>query len=84
MKAISLDVARRDLDALFARVLADAEPIVLKTAEGGSVVLMPLEPFTSWQETAFLLKSPANAAHLCESIAEIEQGQVAEHELDEQ
>jgi len=84
MNAVSLDAARGDFDGLIARVLADAEPIVVNTAEGDSVVLMPLDDFTSWQETAYLLKNPANAAHLRESLAQIERGQIAERELDEQ
>lgn len=82
MNAVPLDAARGDLDGLVARVLSDAEPIVLNTAEG-SVVLMPLDDFTSWQETAYLLKSPANAARLRESLAQIERGQVVERKLDE-
>lgn len=84
MNAIPLDNARSDLDGIVARVLADSEPIVLNTADGSSVVVMPLDDFTSWQETAYLLKNPANAAHLRESLAQIERGQVAERELDEQ
>jgi antitoxin YefM len=83
MHAVPLDAAKIDLDGLVARVLANAEPIVVKTAEGDSVVLMPLDDFTSWQETAYLLKNPANAAHLRESLAQIERGQVVERELDE-
>lgn len=83
MNAISLDTARSDLDGLVARVLADSEPVVLNTAQGDSVVLMPLDDFTSWQETAYLLRSPANAAHLRKSLAELQAGKVVEHELDE-
>ncbi|MBA3484347.1 MAG: type II toxin-antitoxin system prevent-host-death family antitoxin [Pirellulales bacterium] len=84
MTAVSLDAARADLDGLLARVLADAEPIVLNTADGGSVVLMPLGDFTSWQETAYLLRSPANAARLRESLAQYERGQVSERQIDEE
>ncbi len=83
MNAISLENAKRDLDAVLAQVLSSAEPVVLNTGAGGSVVLMPLEDFSSWQETAYLLKNPANAAHLRKSIAEAERGQLAAHELDE-
>ena len=84
MNAISLDTARSDLDGLVTRVLADSEPVVLNTAQGDSVVLMPLDDFTSWQETAYLLRSPANAAHLRKSLGDLEAGKVVEHELDEQ
>jgi antitoxin YefM len=54
----------------------DHEPMII-TREGGkpSAVLMSLEDFNSWEETCHLLKSPANAARLRDSIAEIEAGQ---------
>jgi antitoxin YefM len=84
MNAVSLEAAKHDLDALVARVLSDSEPVVLNTAEGGSVVLMPLDDFAAWQETAYLLKSPANAARLRQSLAEFERGQFSERQLDEQ
>jgi antitoxin YefM len=38
------------------------------------VVLLSLEDYESLQETAYLLRSPANAARLSESIAELEKG----------
>jgi antitoxin YefM len=84
MHAVPLDAAKHDLDGLFARVLSDAEPVVVDTTGGGSVVIMPLDDFTAWQETAYLLKSPANAARLRESLAQYERGQVSERQLDEQ
>jgi antitoxin YefM len=83
MNAIPLENARSDFDGVVARVLADAEPVMVNTAGGGKVVIMPLDEFESWQETAYLLKDPANAAHLRESLAQVDRGQVAEHELDE-
>lgn len=83
MNAVSLDSARSDLDGLLARVLSNAEPVMLKTADGGSVVLMPFDDFSAWQETAYLLSNPANAAHLRQSMDEYERGQVSERELDE-
>ncbi len=44
---------------------------------------MPEAQFRSLQETAYLLRSPANAEHLLASIAEASTGQVAEHDLQE-
>jgi antitoxin YefM len=35
---------------------------------------MSLEDFTSWQETDYLLRSPANRKELMASIAELEAG----------
>jgi antitoxin YefM len=35
------------------------------------VVVMPLDEFNSWQETAYLLSTPANAKALRESVAQV-------------
>jgi antitoxin YefM len=84
MNAIPVDSARQDLDGFVAQVISSAEPVVLSTAAGQSVVVMPLEEFEAWQETAYLLQTPANAAHLRQSIAEAARGEFVERELDEQ
>jgi antitoxin YefM len=84
MNAIPLDNVKQDFEGLVGRVLADAEPVIVETANGRQVVVMPIEEFTSWQETAYLLKNRANAAHLRESIAEAARGNYQERQLDEQ
>jgi antitoxin YefM len=81
MRNVSLDHAKEDLEAVVARVLADAEPTVVNTPAGESVVLVPLEDYEAWQETAYLLRTPANAAHLRKSIAEAEAHRVQTREL---
>lgn len=81
MHTISLDHAKQQFEAVVARVLADAEPTVVNTPEGESVVVVPLDDYEAWQETAYLLRNPANAAHLCQSIAEADAGNVVAREL---
>jgi len=44
---------------------------------------MSLEDYESLQETAWLLRSPANARRLLESVAELEAGGGEEHPLAE-
>jgi antitoxin YefM len=81
MTIVSLEEAKKDLEGLVERVIADAEPIVLSTNSGQEVVLLSLDEYTSWQETFYLLANPANAAHLRKSISEAEAGQVYEKKL---
>jgi antitoxin YefM len=83
MNALPLDSVKQNLDGFVARVLADAEPLVIETMSGQKVVVMPMDDFSSWQETAYLLKNPTNAAHLRKSIAEAAQGAYRQQSLDE-
>jgi antitoxin YefM len=81
MHTVSLDHAKQEFEAVVARVLADAEPTIVNTPAGESVVVVPLDDFEAWQETAYLLRNPANAEHLRKSISEAEAGNVASREL---
>lgn len=83
MTALPLENVKQDIDGFVARVLADAEPLVVETANGQRVVVMPLEDFASWQETAYLLRNPSNAAHLRKSIEEATEGKSNERQLDD-
>jgi antitoxin YefM len=56
-------------------------PITLSLRDAEDAVVMSLEYFNSLLETVYLLKSPANAAHLEQSIAQFREGEVLEHEL---
>ncbi len=83
MNALPLASVKQDFEGFVTRVLDDSEPLVVETANGQRVVVMPLEDFSSWQETAYLLKNPANAAHVRKSIAEAARGEYREQSLDE-
>ena len=81
MNVVTINEARRNLDLLIAKVVANAEPTIITTDTGQQIVLLPLDEFNAWQETAYLLSDPANAAHLRQSIAEAQQGKIVEREL---
>ena len=67
---------RRNLAAALDSVSADREPVIITRDRGKpSAVLMSLEDFASYEETRHLLRSPANADRLLESIAELERGE---------
>jgi antitoxin YefM len=83
MHTVSLDTAKQDLESVIVRVLDSAEPTVVNTPAGDSVVVLPLADFEVWQETSYLLRTPANAAHLRKSIAEAESGKLQARALTE-
>src|SRR3954469_13617489 len=66
--AISASEARSRLFPLIQQVNDDHVPVRI-TSKGGDAVLMSAEDYDSWQETIYLLRSPANARRLMEAIA---------------
>ncbi|WKJ89191.1 type II toxin-antitoxin system prevent-host-death family antitoxin [Methylomonas montana] len=83
MDAISYSAARANLAKTMDKVCADHAPIIITRKSESPVVMLSLEDFQAMEETAYLLRSPANARRLLESIAELESGQGTEHDLSE-
>ncbi len=72
MKAISYTHARNNLAEVTDAVCADRNPVLITRQKGPSVVMLSWDDYRSLEETAYLLRSPKNAARLAESIAEAE------------
>ena len=64
METISSTAARNNLAKIMDGVHDDHEPILITRQKGPSVVLMSLEDFNAYEETAYLLRSPENARRL--------------------
>lgn len=80
MRTISFSEARNHLKKVIDQVVDDADVAVITRRDAPDAVVMSLETFNSWQETVYLLKSPANAAHLARSIAQLRAGKVEPHD----
>lgn len=74
--AISASEARSQLFPLIQQANDDHVPVRIKH-KGGDAVLMSAEDFDSWQETIYLLRSPANARRLMEAVARDRAGQAS-------
>jgi antitoxin YefM len=81
MIAMSFSETRANFKAVCDRVVADHAPVVITRQRGEAVVLVSQSDWDSMQETLYLLRSPANAKRLLESIAELEAGGGEEHAL---
>jgi antitoxin YefM len=79
--AITASEARRNLFPLIEQVNADRTPVEIMSRRGDAV-LMARADYEALEETAHLLRSPANARHLLESLAQARGGEREEHELD--
>lgn len=74
--AISASDARSRLFPLIQQVNDDHVPVRINS-KGGDAVLMSAADFDSWQETIYLLRSPANAQRLMAAVARDKADQAA-------
>lgn len=77
MKAVTYSNARKNLSAIISDVCNNAEPtIIVRNDTGEQAVLISLEDYQDMEETAYLLRSPANRAHLEKTLQNIEDGKL--------
>ena len=81
MKAITYTLARENLAATMDKVCEDRDAVIITRKREQAVVMMSLDEYEALEETAYLLKSPANARRLLESIQQLEQGKGSDREL---
>jgi len=81
MDTITYTEAREKLATLMDQVNQDHAPIIITRRKGRDAVLMSLEDFNAYQETAYLLRSPANARDLLEGIEDLKARRYRQHEL---
>ena len=63
------------------KVCLDRDPVIITRKRNQAVVMISLEDYESLEETAYLLRSPANAKRLIASIEAAEHGNVIEKEI---
>ena len=81
MDAISYTAARANLAETMKKVVNDHSPVIITRKRETPVVMVSLEDYQAMEETAYLLRTPANAINLLESIAELESGNGIEKKL---
>jgi antitoxin YefM len=81
MDAITYSAARANLARTMDRVCEDHEPIIITRNGEQSVVMVSLEDYKSLEETAYLLRSPANARRLLAAVSQLAAGQGTPREL---
>ena len=75
MKAITYTAARENLATTMNQVCDDHDPVIITRNREQAVVMLSLADYESLQETAYLMRSPANARRLLESIQELTKGE---------
>lgn len=84
MDTINYSSFRSNLARVLDKVNDDHKPVLITRQNGKPAVLISLEDFQAYEETAYLMASPKNAERLNQAIAEIEAGCAQQHELIEE
>ena len=84
MNTMSYSAFRKELAKTLDSVNDDHLPVMITRQNGKPAVVMSVEDFRSYQETAYLMASPKNAERLNEAVREIEEGKAVEYELIEE
>jgi antitoxin YefM len=74
MKSITYTAAREGLASAMDQVCRDRAPVIITRNRDQSVVMMSLDDYQELEETAHLLRSPANARRLLAAIQSLESG----------
>lgn len=79
--AITASEARKHLFPLIEQVNQDRAPVEI-TSKRGDAVLISVDDYRALEETAYLLRSPANVRRLLESLDHARAGNVEPHDRD--
>ena len=81
MQSINYTTFRKNLAKTLDRVNDDHYPILITRQNGRTAVLLSLDDYRSYEETAYLMKSPRNAERLNTAIADLEADKGIERDL---
>lgn len=81
MKTMSYTDSRARYAEVLDSVVNDREEVVITRAGHPAVVIVALDDFNSLRETAYLMRSPANARRLLDAMERLEAGEGEGHEL---
>ncbi len=74
MDAITYTTVRANLASAMDRVCEDHEPLIITRNGAQSVVMLSLEDYKALEETAHLLRTPANAKRLLAAATQLNTG----------
>ncbi len=81
MDAVTYTTVRANLASAMDRVCSDHEPLIITRNGEQSVVMLSLEDYKALEETANLLRTPANAKRLLAAVGQLTAGQGVERTL---
>ncbi|MFD1244862.1 type II toxin-antitoxin system Phd/YefM family antitoxin [Paralysiella testudinis] len=79
MDTMSYSAFRAGLAGVLDKVNDNHKPVLVTRQNGKPAVVMSLEDFQSYEETAYLMASPPNAERLNRAVAQIRAGETQQH-----
>ena len=79
MDVLSYSALRNNLASTLDKVNEDHVSILITRQNGKPAVIMSLEDYKSYEETAHLMASSRNVERLNQAIAEVESGKTTKH-----
>jgi len=81
MDTLNYSTFRNQLARTLDKVNDDHQPVIITRQNGKAAVVMSLEDFKAYEETAYLMASPKNMARLSQAVADIESGKVIRRDM---
>ncbi|NMG72777.1 type II toxin-antitoxin system Phd/YefM family antitoxin [Parazoarcus communis] len=81
MDAMTYTAGRANLTSAMDRVCNDHEALIITRNGEQAVVMLSLEDYKALEETAYLLRTPANAKRLLSAVAQLNVSKGTEREL---
>ena len=81
MKTMSYTESRARYAEVLDGVANDREEVIITRAGHDPVVIVSLEDYESLRETAYLMRSPANARRLLDAMERLETGRGEPHDM---
>lgn len=81
MEVISYTRLRNNLASVLDKVNENHNPVLITRQKGTPAILISLEDYNAFEETAYLMRSPENAKRINRSIEALEKGIGEKHEL---
>jgi len=83
MRTIPFTDARANLKQVIDNVVDDVDVTLITRRDAPNAIVMSQEHYDSLMETVYLLRSPANVAHLERSLTQLRAGKVKPRKLDD-
>lgn len=81
MRTMNYTESRKRYAEILDSVTEDRDPVIITRSGHESVVMVSLDDYESLRETAYLMRSPANARRIFDAMEELDAGAGVQHDL---